>query len=500
MNLTELIAYIDANINTKTGDDKITGAIHNDVLKEVVNSLIDIISTGYGGDISPDQDPGTQHDPIFFMATVTGTYTYCGGVVVNSIPAFISWNGSAWTVHEFDVSSDPGGGGDSSLQGIIWAGTSAPVDKEVGDWYIFMGGGTLNWPGMVKDKPGVVYIDRIEDVGGTPTPMWDIVFFGGDKHLMGIASPSTDPSGGNYIADDYYLVLTAGDYSAFPGISATTVTGPGILLLGFDGDWGYTAFGGSIDEGTTVSKEDTVNNEVVLMGIENTISHLSLAETILVSSKYGSYILNINIHLDDIEVLALGVDRDPVNIPEFYIYRYYNAVGKTYTYEVKYHSPSAIDDDILKYTVLNSNVSGILEDDVIRGESFIDNPDNNREIVTIGGGGGAETEIVAPAAWDGTAYTIDLSAPKQYTLQVNDTVTAIEFALSFPADANEKSREIIVRIDNSGNTSAIETITWTGNWVWAVGDPVTGIAAGGVVELVVRNISDTVVKAYTDTE
>ena len=83
---------------------------------------------------------------------------------------------------------------------------------------------------------------------------------------------------------------------------------------------------------------------------------------------------------------------------------------------------------------------------------------------------------------------------------MNDGVTAAEFSLTFPTDAGTKSREIVVRVDNSGNTSAIETITWTGNWVWAVGDPVTGIAAGKVVELVVRNISNNTVKAYTDTE
>ena len=84
---------------------------------------------------------------------------------------------------------------------------------------------------------------------------------------------------------------------------------------------------------------------------------------------------------------------------------------------------------------------------------------------------------------------------------MQDGVTNITFSLNFPSDANTKSREIIVRIDNSGNSSIINTLTFQGeSWIWRINNPVSEIAAGASVELVIRNISDTLVKAYTDTE
>jgi len=97
--------------------------------------------------------------------------TYCGGVTVGSVPAFISWDGSSWEVVEFNI---PSGGADASkCQGIAKSGDPAPTGKEVGDWYVFIGSGSLDWPGQVKDMPGIVILDRYEDVGGTNTAIWN---------------------------------------------------------------------------------------------------------------------------------------------------------------------------------------------------------------------------------------------------------------------------------------------------------------------------------------
>jgi hypothetical protein len=111
--------------------------------------------------------------------------------------------------------------------------------------------------------------------------------------------------------------------------------------------------------------------------------------------------------------------------------------------------------------------------------------------------------IVSPEDWDGTLYKIDLSSNKQIGLKVNNSVTSIALGLTFPDDASEISREAVVIIDNSENTSAISTITFDDNsgahtWHWSVGDPVTGIAAGAKAELWVRSRSNTEVKALTD--
>jgi hypothetical protein len=118
------------------------------------------------------------------------------------------------------------------------------------------------------------------------------------------------------------------------------------------------------------------------------------------------------------------------------------------------------------------------------------------------GGGASETEIVAPTTWDGLQYDIDLSIPKQYTRIVDDTIDTLIFGLTFPVDAATMQREVSVIVDNATtNTLAISTMSFVGGtWNWSVGDPISGIPVGGTMELVVKNINGTAVKALTDVE
>ncbi|MGQ1890649.1 hypothetical protein ACT29H_09425 [Thermophagus sp. OGC60D27] len=156
MNLTDLLAYIDANINTKTGTDRITGALHNAVLKQTINSLIEIISTGFGGKISTSDNPGSFSNPIYFIATEKGTYNYCGGVSVAKLPAFIVFDGNEWSVMEFDLSVDidiP----EIKAKGVILDGAIPPTSPKEFDYYIFLGSETLNWNGVTINRPGVIY-------------------------------------------------------------------------------------------------------------------------------------------------------------------------------------------------------------------------------------------------------------------------------------------------------------------------------------------------------
>jgi hypothetical protein len=113
-----------------------------------------------------------------------------------------------------------------------------------------------------------------------------------------------------------------------------------------------------------------------------------------------------------------------------------------------------------------------------------------------------KTEIVAPTTWDGLQYNIDLSVPKQYTRIIDNTVDTLIFGLTFPVDAATVQREVSVIIDNATtNTVAISTMSFVGGtWNWSVGDPVSGIPVGGTMELIVKNTSNTAVKALTDVE
>lgn len=150
--------------------------------------------------------------------------------------------------------------------------------------------------------------------------------------------------------------------------------------------------------------------------------------------------------------------------------------------------------------VFSPQESGLLHPVALSGDyqDLINKPGNT-------GGGAAEREIVSSQAWDGSIFNVDLSEEKQYTLLVDDLVTAISFGLNFPVDSSNTSREVVIIIDNSQNTEAITSIVFDNNsgsytWNWSVGDPITGIAAGAVVELWVRNRSNVEVKALTDVE
>lgn len=160
MNLFQLLALIDQNINTKTGNDRITGAQDNMVRKQMIQALIDICSSGFGGDIAPTQNPGTQIKPIYYFATEATVYPFCGNVEVLTLPAFIVWNGSAWSIKAFEIIVNviaP----ESQAKGIVTQSTVKPSVFVVNDWYLFVGPGTLNWPGTVKDAPGVVYCTSV---------------------------------------------------------------------------------------------------------------------------------------------------------------------------------------------------------------------------------------------------------------------------------------------------------------------------------------------------
>ena len=82
---------------------------------------------------------------------------------------------------------------------------------------------------------------------------------------------------------------------------------------------------------------------------------------------------------------------------------------------------------------------------------------------------GALLGISAPSAWDGTSYAIDLSENIIYKRTIDDTTTTLTFALNFAAESATGSREIVVELDNSANSSAISSITFddnSGTYTW----------------------------------
>lgn len=88
---TSLNALIDQYITTN-GSGNITGAILNDVLKQMVN----ILGANYqfSGIATPTTNPGSPEQNIFYLATKGGTYSYFNNIVLSDGLSVLMWNGS----------------------------------------------------------------------------------------------------------------------------------------------------------------------------------------------------------------------------------------------------------------------------------------------------------------------------------------------------------------------------------------------------------------------
>ena len=100
---TVLKALVDDNINTN-GIQAITGAIHNDVM----NELIDAVGAAqvYVNPATTD-NPGTPANNRAYIA-LPGTYTNFGGLTVTAPLGVLSWDGTSWTVTQLPIPSPYG--------------------------------------------------------------------------------------------------------------------------------------------------------------------------------------------------------------------------------------------------------------------------------------------------------------------------------------------------------------------------------------------------------
>lgn len=90
-NYTNLKNIIDQYITTN-GQGDITGAILNDVLKSIVNSIgADFL---FGGIVEPSYNVGSPDQNVFYIAIKGGTYTNFGNVVIPDGITIFKWNGS----------------------------------------------------------------------------------------------------------------------------------------------------------------------------------------------------------------------------------------------------------------------------------------------------------------------------------------------------------------------------------------------------------------------
>lgn len=90
-NYATLKGLIDQYITTN-GQGDITGAILNDVLKNIVNSIeADYL---FGGVVVPSSNVGTPDQNVFFIATQGGSYQHFNGTIIPNGITIFKWNGS----------------------------------------------------------------------------------------------------------------------------------------------------------------------------------------------------------------------------------------------------------------------------------------------------------------------------------------------------------------------------------------------------------------------
>lgn len=98
-NYATLKAAIDAVIKTN-GNQEITGAVLNQVLTAMVNSLG--ANYQFAGVAIPSTNPGTPDQNVFYIAMQAGTYANFGGHVLSSGITFFLWDG-VWEVVHTDI-------------------------------------------------------------------------------------------------------------------------------------------------------------------------------------------------------------------------------------------------------------------------------------------------------------------------------------------------------------------------------------------------------------
>lgn len=103
MKYDTLKAIVNAKVYENT-EQRITGGDMNNVLQSVIASL----GAHYqmGGLVSPNDQITVGDEPVVFLATTPGTYTYFGGLVVaDGEVALLVWSGTAWSKQTPDIST-----------------------------------------------------------------------------------------------------------------------------------------------------------------------------------------------------------------------------------------------------------------------------------------------------------------------------------------------------------------------------------------------------------
>ena len=119
-NYTELKNAV-SNVIKSNGNQEITGEIMKNVLLSIIDNVGNYAT--YAGIATPNTNPGTPDQYVFYLASNPGIYSNFGGVeVIKGELAIFSNKNGTWTTKKIDFSSSLGNKTDSpSIGGTLWS-------------------------------------------------------------------------------------------------------------------------------------------------------------------------------------------------------------------------------------------------------------------------------------------------------------------------------------------------------------------------------------------
>lgn len=93
----------DLILSPRTGEDLIDPVEHNELITDLIDTLLYFTSGGFGGKAIISTDPGVPSQPVFYMAVEKGTFPYFSSLTVTKDIAFFLWNEDHWELFEFNI-------------------------------------------------------------------------------------------------------------------------------------------------------------------------------------------------------------------------------------------------------------------------------------------------------------------------------------------------------------------------------------------------------------
>lgn len=93
----------DIILSIRTAEDLIDPVEHNELLTDLIDTILYYASGGFGGKALTTTNPGIQSQPVFYMAVEKGTFPHFSNLTITKDIAFFLWVDDHWELFEFNI-------------------------------------------------------------------------------------------------------------------------------------------------------------------------------------------------------------------------------------------------------------------------------------------------------------------------------------------------------------------------------------------------------------